>query len=137
MLEPPKFWAGQQSLPVGALNAMAILLTKVLRAGPGIMLRKIGTNQYSIEATADYVTAGRSRAAVRHCPHVGALPELDWDGDLVPFITIDVFWDSTMSPNTGDNQIWTAHKPQTKYYPQQFLTDKSSTPTEGAAFPRP
>ena len=53
-------------------------------------------------------------------------------GELPPIPTTgmrEVYWDASIEPNTGDNQIWRCYAGQTLWYPTQKTSHRNGAPT--------
>lgn len=103
------------------LNTLLEKMANLIRGGNGILVQRSGQNiVISQGSTQRSVGGGSISSSIRA---VGALPAIPTSG------ADSVFWDSTISPNTGDDQIWDAYAGQSAWYPRQFLTTKSGTPS--------
>jgi len=103
------------------LNALLSKMMNMIRGSNGILVQRVGNSM--VISQGNQITSKRAASTTTTIPAVGALPAIPTSGSL------SVFWDSTIPPYTGDNQIWDAYAGQNVWYPRQFLTTKSGTPS--------
>lgn len=104
------------------LNRIVTALSRrIVGDNKTIRVRVFPGNQIVIEGIGAKAVGGA--AIIPEIPRVGALPAIPESGKG------EVYWDSTLSPNTGDNQLWECYAGETKWTPCQRSTNKSGTPT--------
>ena len=111
----------REGKPVSAEQLRRIidsLTRRISGDGKTIRVRTFAGGQIIIEAIGRENTGGGSYA-IRS---VGTLPAIPTNG------MDEVYWDSTITPNTGDDQVWRVYAGQTKWTPTQKFTSKSGVP---------
>lgn len=114
-----KFQEGRAISATQMQRIVRALTRRITGDGRTIRVNTFPNGQITIAAirTGSIGSGGRAD----NVPRVGALPALPIRGKQ------EVFWDSGLSPNTGDNQIWHSYAGQSRWYPTTF-TDKSGAP---------
>ena len=115
-----RFREGQEISSHQLRAIVDMLASRITGDNKTIRVRSFPGGQLLIESTAKLTKSGGGAYAVNA---VGSLPAIPDSGML------EVYWDSTLNPYTGDNQIWRTYAGMSLWYPTQKSTAKVGTPS--------